>query len=112
MPAKKKDKQPDLKARPSLTPDRSEQYPFTPGSVVRSVAGRDSGKLFIVLWLYDDEYFAVVDGRVHKLAEPKRKKGKHLRMVRDAEPRVLELMRSDMLNDSAARKIVKEIEKT
>lgn len=47
------------------------------GTVVKSIAGRDKNRFYIVLEL-DDNYAYIVDGKVHKLNKPKRKNLKHL----------------------------------
>lgn len=47
------------------------------GSIVLSLAGRDKGGLYIVTELKDN-YALIVDGKVHKVENPKLKKLKHL----------------------------------
>lgn len=47
------------------------------GSIVRSIAGRDKGGLFIVL-SRDGEYAYLVNGDLRKVDSPKKKKLKHL----------------------------------
>lgn len=48
------------------------------GQVVRSKAGRDKGKVFVVLNIVDDEYVLIADGDYRRLDNPKKKKIKHL----------------------------------
>lgn len=48
------------------------------GQVVKSRAGRDKGRIFLVLEIIDDENLLVVDGDLRKLDKPKKKKIKHL----------------------------------
>lgn len=48
------------------------------GQVVKSRAGRDKGKIFLVLDRIDDEHLLIVDGDLRKLDKPKKKKIKHL----------------------------------
>ncbi len=47
------------------------------GQIVRSKAGRDNGKAFIVVGV-EDNYVYLADGRTRKLESPKRKKLKHI----------------------------------
>lgn len=47
------------------------------GSVVRSIAGRDKGDLFIVLQR-EGEYTYLANGELRKIDRPKKKKLKHL----------------------------------
>ena len=48
------------------------------GQVVMSKAGRDKGRIFLILDIIDPGYVSIVDGISRKLANPKRKKIKHL----------------------------------
>lgn len=50
----------------------------TIGQVVKSRAGRDKGRLFVVVNVVDEDFVEVVDGDLRKLDKPKRKKVKHL----------------------------------
>lgn len=50
---------------------------FCPGTVVRSLAGRDAGRWFVVLQLQDG-YAHIADGDLHPLQHAKRKKLRHL----------------------------------
>lgn len=47
------------------------------GSIVRSIAGRDKGDLFIVL-SRDGEFAYLANGELRKVDRPKKKKLKHL----------------------------------
>ena len=52
------------------------------GQVVLSLAGRDAGRLMVVLERSVEEGFVLTaDGRRRKLANPKRKRARHLRTV-------------------------------
>jgi len=48
------------------------------GQVVRSKAGRDKGKVFLILEILDEQHVLIVDGDMRKLENPKKKKIKHL----------------------------------
>ena len=48
------------------------------GQVVRNTSGRDTGRLFFVVKVVDDEYVLISDGKKRKLEKPKLKKVKHL----------------------------------
>ncbi len=47
------------------------------GQVVRSKAGRDNGKAFMIVRT-EDNYVYIADGAIRKLESPKRKKIKHI----------------------------------
>ena len=70
------------------------------GSVVRSLAGRDQGRLFVVTDILDDQYVLIVDGGLRNLARPKKKKRKHLRVV--SEP-VSEVVKGNAFLDHEIR---------
>lgn len=55
------------------------QESFVPGRLVTATAGRDSGRLYLVLEKAPDNRVLVVDGDKHKIANPKRKNKKHLK---------------------------------
>ena len=48
------------------------------GQVVRNTSGRDTGRLFFIVKVVDDEYVLISDGKKRKLEKPKLKKDKHL----------------------------------
>lgn len=52
-----------------------------PSAFVTSIAGRDKGKIFVVLSVEDEKYVAISDGRMRKTDHPKRKKVKHLKAL-------------------------------
>jgi len=49
------------------------------GQIVKSSAGRDSSKIFVIIEILDENYVLLVDGDLRKLDNPKKKKVKHLR---------------------------------
>lgn len=59
------------------------------GQVVRSIAGRDADRFFVVVEIVDEKTVALVDGKLRPLARPKKKKVKHLQKTNhfiDVEP--------------------------
>lgn len=51
-----------------------------PGLVVKSKTGRDKNKFFIVL-AYESPYLYLVDGKLRRLDNPKKKKEKHIQLT-------------------------------
>lgn len=47
------------------------------GSVVKSIAGHDKNRYFVVVKI-DDQYVYIADGKERKLEKPKRKNVKHI----------------------------------
>ena len=48
------------------------------GQLVRSRAGRDKGRYFLVVKIIDDQFVLICDGELRRLEKPKKKKIKHL----------------------------------
>lgn len=48
------------------------------GKLVQSKAGRDKGEFFFVIEQIDEQFVLIVDGKIHKVEKPKKKKLKHL----------------------------------
>ena len=48
------------------------------GQVVKSKAGRDKDKKFVIIDIVDEQYVLVADGDLRKLDKPKKKKIRHL----------------------------------
>lgn len=72
------------------------------GQVVRSLAGRDKDRYFLVLKVVDQTYLLLVDGKLRKLAKPKKKKVQHVQILKQD----LDLDQEG-LNDSKIRKALK-----
>ena len=51
------------------------------GDFIISLAGRDSGRVFIVAGLIDDDYLSIADGMLRSIKKPKKKKRKHVRRL-------------------------------
>ena len=63
-------------------------------SIVRSDAGRDKGKLLMVMAV-QGEYLLLADGKSRKVESPKRKKRKHVLFVAADDNRVSQKIISD-----------------
>ena len=61
--------------------------------VVRSLAGRDAGKIFYVLDM-DNTFLTLVNGKERTLEKPKQKKRKHTEKVLRPETRVADKLRN------------------
>ena len=52
--------------------------PLYEGEIVRSKAGRDRGRAFVVWKILDEQYVLLVDGALRTMERPKKKKRRHL----------------------------------
>ena len=76
-----------------------------PSLFVQSIAGRDKGKIFVVLSVQEENYVLIADGKGRKLENPKRKKLKHVRRVSRTETRVaVKLQNGDKVLNSELRR--------
>ena len=62
--------------------------------IVRSIAGRDAGKLFFVIDT-QEEFLILADGKSRRLEAPKRKKRKHTVLVGHNDSCVAKKIRSE-----------------
>lgn len=51
------------------------------GRIVRSNAGRDRGKLFLIVGVEDENHLLLADGRLRPLERPKKKKLRHVSVL-------------------------------
>ena len=81
------------------------------GSIVKSMMGRDAGRIFVVMEVIDDEYLSLADGKVRPLERAKKKKKKHVQFFAQAQTsRVIEkLHRGDKVLNSELRRLLKEV---
>ena len=63
-------------------------------NIIRSDAGRDKGKLFVVLAV-EGEYLLLADGKSRRVEAPKRKKRRHVLFVAAEETRVSEKIKNN-----------------
>ena len=73
-------------------------------NIVRSSAGRDRGKLFVVLAV-EGEYLLLADGKTRRLESPKRKKRRHAAFAARFDCRAADKIRSgEKLTNSELRR--------
>ena len=73
-------------------------------NIVRSDAGRDKGKLFVVLAV-EGEFLLLADGKARKVENPKRKKRRHVLFVSAEETRLADkLKRGEKITNSELRR--------
>ncbi|SHJ66768.1 hypothetical protein SAMN02745751_03090 [Dethiosulfatibacter aminovorans DSM 17477] len=77
------------------------------GQIVKSKAGRDKGRIFIITEIVDDIYVKICDGELRKVSKPKLKKIKHLivynRVFEEIETRV---GKNEKLNNAYIRRLL------
>ncbi len=73
---------------------KKKRMEIAKSNIVRSDAGRDKGKLFVVLSV-EGEYLLLADGKSRKVESPKRKKRRHVLFVAEDENRLSDKIKSE-----------------
>jgi len=82
------------------------------GQLVKSKAGRDKGKLFIIKEIINDKYVYIVDGELRKISNPKKKKVKHLIIYKRVFKEIQEQIKSSTkLTNVFVKKLIEPYEK-
>ena len=77
------------------------------GQVVKSKAGRDKSRVFVIMDIIDDSFVLVVDGDLRKLSSPKKKKVKHLVIYNSVLEEFANMLKSnEKINDATVRKLL------
>lgn len=81
------------------------------GNVVKSIAGRDKGKFFVVVQIDDDEkYVYLVDGSIRKVENPKRKKIKHIELTNYSDETLTDrITKKRKLTNQEVKRFLREI---
>ncbi|AEE97305.1 KOW domain-containing RNA-binding protein [Mahella australiensis] len=80
------------------------------GQVVRSKAGRDKGRYFIVIGIEGSDYAFIADGVLRKVENPKKKKLKHLEIKNELIGEIKEkISNSKRLSNSDIRKALEAL---
>ena len=72
------------------------------GQVVKSLAGRDKGTLYLILGFKGNRVL-LANGRNHTVQKPKKKNIKHLQPYRCVIPEIKERIRQGNLSDNTVR---------
>lgn len=79
---------------------------IVPGMMARSKAGRDKGSLYLIIRT-EGEYVFLTDGVRRPLTKPKKKKYRHIQIIKQ----VPEHWNPDRISDDNVKRILKEYEK-
>lgn len=83
------------------------------GQVVRSRAGRDKNRIFLVLEVVDSENVLIVDGDLRTLDKPKKKKIKHLIIYNTVLPEIKYKADNNLkIDNSYIRKLLEPFNRT
>jgi ribosomal protein L14E/L6E/L27E len=79
------------------------------GSIVQSKAGRDQGKIFIVVEVVNSDFVRIADGDLRKIEDPKLKKIKHLQLIQKEIPQITQVfINLERLTNTAVRNLLEQ----
>lgn len=83
---------------------------FEVGDIVLALAGRDEEKLFAVIDIINGSYVFIADGKSRKTEAPKKKKIRHLKLVKKAEADYIKSLnlKNGKFTNSVLRKMISE----
>lgn len=85
-----------------------EAYDLNLGQVVRSAAGRDKGRIFLIVERAD-EFVKICDGERRKIEKSKRKKKKHLKKTNHVVYELKEkLEKGQRISDAEIRRYLED----
>ncbi len=80
------------------------------GTLVKSTAGRDCGRFFVIIGKIDDKYILLADGDLRPIEKPKRKKLRHVQsMGVKAEELCEKLLSSKAILNAEIRKTISSL---
>jgi ribosomal protein L14E/L6E/L27E len=80
--------------------------------VVKSIAGHDKDKIYLVSEILEKDYVLLIDGKLRTLDKPKKKKIKHINSLNVVESQLEEIFEDkSKINDGEIRKILKKYQK-
>ena len=79
---------------------------YEKGMMVRSIAGHDHVKLYVIVDM-QDEYLCLVDGSIRKLCNPKKKRMKHVQQINRVETDLIQKKESNTLMDEHVKRAIK-----
>ena len=87
------------------------------GCIVRSLAGRDAKRIFAIVAVEENSgaeggYVWLADGRLRRLAQPKRKKLRHLRVLSSPNSELAQMITDNSLHDAQLYAWLMQFERT
>lgn len=80
---------------------------FEVGMLAKSLAGHDFGKLYVIIKV-DSEYVYLVDGSIRTVDKPKRKKKKHVQVIREIQQTVVDkIQNNQVIQNEEIKRIIK-----
>lgn len=83
---------------------------FNVGDIVLAIAGRDSERMFLIVGILDETYVYIADGKSRKSDFPKKKKIRHIKLLKKADDGFIQglNLRNGKFTNAVLRKIISE----
>ena len=80
------------------------------GRVVYSRSGRDAGRCFVVVCQLEEGFVGIADGCIRKLANPKKKKLKHVQLIKQKDSDLAEKIEKNLfISNEEIKYAIKQI---
>lgn len=86
---------------------------ITKSCIVRSVKGRDAGRLFVVYDILHENFVLLVDGKLRKVEKPKKKKLIHVEFISENNDERLraDILANEKITNSRVKKCLSRYQK-
>lgn len=81
------------------------------GQVVKSISGRDKGRIFLIFEIIDDDMVKIVNGKLRGVEKPKLKKINHLMVYKDVVDNFYDDKIPASVNNSKIRQLIEPYER-
>ena len=79
---------------------------YKPGMLVKSLAGHDQNQIYVIM-REDKEFVFLCDGRLKKIDKPKKKKKKHIQLIKTiSEELAVKIAEGSVINNEDIRKAI------
>jgi len=79
------------------------------GQLVKSKAGRDKDRTFIIIAIIDDQYVTIVDGDLRRVEKTKRKKIRHLSKINRVSEAIQQAITESELTNPLVRREIERL---
>ena len=81
---------------------------FETGDIIISLAGRDAGRLSVVIGIFDENHILTADGKSRKSDAPKKKKVRHIKLIKKSGDGTGFILKDGKITNAVLRKIISE----
>ena len=80
---------------------------FEVGMLAKALAGHDLGKIYVIMDV-DEEYVYLVDGKIRTFDKPKKKRKKHVQLIKETSQTLIEKIQSNQkIQNEDIKRVIK-----